>query len=88
MTRLELKEIADKANKHKHKREQEVLDIVNIILDEAKQAAENGKYTLVVDKWCGDYVPQAGEVCKALEKKGFTIYSGAAYCYYIEWKRS
>lgn len=85
--RKELNNTANKVNKIKEDKKRKVEQIVEEVLDEARLAADAGKYELYVDKWCGDYVPLAGEVYKELEKLGFTVYTGAAYCTYITWRR-
>lgn len=82
----ELKQIADDANKEKHK----LLDQVNVKIDEifaaAKEAAERGEYSLQVDQWVGDYVPLSTEVYNELKKRGITVWTGRAYTYYINWR--
>lgn len=82
----ELNKIANAVNGIREEKSRKVKDIVNEILYLAKQRACKGEYTLNVDKWCGDYVPLSGEVVKELEQLGYTVYTGSAYSYYIQWR--
>lgn len=86
MKPTELREITNKVNKKKNEKNNKIKNIVDLILEKAKMRAESGEYYLNVDEWCGDYVPLAGEVHKELEKRGYTVYTGGAYTYYISWK--
>ena len=86
MNREELRSIANEVNRGKQVKEKTVSEIVDYILVEAKEKAERGEYTLFVDRWCGDYVPLAGDISTELKKRGYTIYTGDSYRYYITWR--